>query len=227
MLGNNYKIEMASRDDLEKIVSLHLASFTADEHVPVLIGEHYVKSNYKWLLSHKNAFILIARDRERIIGLQSVSLRSFELPMFIACFPLLVYSMLKKPQLIINRKLWKRLLRVTHKLKSGKKKFKGNIAHFIIGIVDAEYRGKGIFSAIVNAAVQKCREYNCKAIYTGIYKKNIKTREIFIKFGWKECPELETYETCYYSVDLTAPPEPDMLTIRGNDKILYEIPAGK
>jgi GNAT superfamily N-acetyltransferase len=205
MLGNNYTLKIANSDDLEKIVDLHLASFTSDEHIPVLIGKQYVKASYKWLLSHKNAFILIARDNEKIIGLQSVSIGSFEIPMFIACLPALLYSMLTNPKLIINNKLWKRLIRILNRLKPGKIKTHGKFAHFIIGIVDADYRGKGIFSAVVNAAVQKCKENNCKTIFTGIYKKNVTTQRIFLKYGWKNCPEMETNETYYYCLDLASP----------------------
>lgn len=227
MLGNKYTLKIAISDDLDKIVDLHLASFTSDEHIPVLIGRKYVKANYKWLLSHKNAFILIAKDNDRIIGLQSVSIGPFEIPMFLACLPALCYSMLTNPKLIVNKQLWKRLIRISNKLKPGKNKKTGKYAHFIIGIVDADYRGKGVFSAVVNAAVQKCKENDCKIIYTGIYKNNLTTQRIFLKYGWKICPELETNETYYYCLNLETSQKSVNSTNQLNSYHFHEIPSGK
>ncbi len=202
MLGSKYTIRKATLKDLDKIIDLHLASFSSEEHIPVLIGKRYVRATYQWILTHENGFVLIAQDGDNIIGLQSVCIGSYELPMFLSCLPDLIISLITNYRLFLSKRLWKRLLRVFSKLKIKRNGTMEKYANFIIGIIDSQYRGKGIFSVIVNSAVQICKENGCKKIYTGIYKQNITTQQIFTRYGWIICPELETRETCFYQIDL-------------------------
>lgn len=123
--------------------------------------------------------------------------------MFIACLPEFFISLLLKPSLIVNRELWSRLLRVFKILRIERGVFnKEAFAQLIIGTVASDYRGKGIFSRLIEATKQYSSEQGIKILGTAIYKKNTVTQNILIKGGWNIVPVLETNETVYFVYNL-------------------------
>lgn len=198
-MRNNLKIRLATKTDLEEITKLHLTSFRPEEHVPVILGRRYVKATYRWLIMSKKTYTLVATIENEIIGLVSVCDESFTIPMFIACLPEFAISLILNPRLIVNRKLWTRLLRRSKINNTG-----GNIvkqtgfAQMVIGVVASGFQGQGIFPSLVESTKRFSLERGSRAIYAGIYKTNLSSCKVFIKGGWKICPELETNDTVYY-----------------------------
>lgn len=199
MNENPVSIRLATLADVDALTALHVASFTPDEHVPVMLGQNYVRATYVWQTTSNQAYVLVTEDWGKIVGLIAVCDGPFTRPMFLACFPELLRSLLRHPTLLFQKKLWRRLFRLPD-VPKGKRR----IAHYpgfaqmTIGAVDAQYRGKGIFPALVEATKTYSRDRGSKAIRAGIYKTNQPSRRVFIKGGWIETPELETKDTVFY-----------------------------
>jgi ribosomal protein S18 acetylase RimI-like enzyme len=195
-----YSIRRATVGDLEGLTRLHCASFTPDEHVPVMFGESYVRATYRWQLTQDSVYVLVADDHGRVIGLISVSDGSFTLPMLKACMGEMIKSLAKHPALLFKPQVWKRLIRRT----SSDNKQADAIAHtpgmaqMIIGAVDSECRGRRIFPALIDATVVESTKRGTRAIRAGVYKRNIPVQRAFIKAGWLEAPLFETEDTKYY-----------------------------
>jgi hypothetical protein len=202
-MNNNFNIRPAINTELEEITELHLASFGPEEHIPVILGRRYIKAIYRWLIISKKTYILVATNENEIVGLVSVCDESYTLPMFIACLPEFTISLILHPSLIVNRKLWTRLLRRSTITKTGRNivKQKGS-AQLVIVAISSGYRGQGIFHDLIEAAKLISLKRGSTAIYSGIHKTNLSSRKAFIKEGWKKCPEMETSDTVYYVVYL-------------------------
>ena len=192
-------IRLASSADLDAVTTLHCASFTPEDHVPVMLGERYVRATYRWQISGKQAYTLVAEMNNNIVGLVAVCDGPFTSPMFMTCLPVFFLSLLRNPRLLFRKKLWRRLFRRPDVSKSSR-----NIADYpgfaqmTIGAVDSSCRGKGIFPALVEETKTYSKARGSRAIRAGIYKSNTPSRRVFIKGGWIETPELETADTVFY-----------------------------
>ena len=195
----HFVIRKATLEDLEKVTALHLASFHSDDHVPVMIGPSYVKATYKWQISSPEAYTLVADANGKIVGLVGMCDKSFTRPMFMACLGALFQSLLKKPSLLFQRKLWDRLFRDSKSSSKGETMARcPGMAQMTIGVVDSDYRGYGVFPALVEATKSFSSARGSRGIRAGIYKINNSSRRVFIKGGWIETPELETSDTVFY-----------------------------
>lgn len=194
-----YVIRLAMPRDLEALTQLHCNSFAPEDHVPVMLGESYVRATYRWLVTSRQAYCLVADSGGRIIGLVAVCDGSFTRPVFFACLPEFVGSLLRSPGLAFRRKLWVRLFRRPDV--SGESRgiadYPG-FAQMTIGAVDREFRGAGVFPALVEATKAYSRDRGSRAIRAGIYKGNTPSRRVFIKGGWIETRQLETDDTVFY-----------------------------
>ncbi len=192
-------IRQARLTDIDTLTQLHCASFQPEEHIPVMLGPNYVRATYKWLTTSSTAYVMVAEVEGKIVGLVAVCDKPFTVPMFFSCFGEFIKSLLRKPSLLVNKKLWKRMFRHSETSKSGEKftHYPG-FAQMTIGAVDTSYRGMAIFPALVNATTDVSRSRGSRAIQAGVYKINNSSRRVFIKGGWIETPELETDETVFY-----------------------------
>lgn len=213
MTENSISIRLATVADVDDLTELHYASFTPDEHVPVMLGKQYVRATYVWQVTGTRSYVLVAEELGRIVGLIAVCDGPFTRPMFFACLPELIKSLLRSPGLIFQRRLWNRLLRRPDISKASKhiSDYPG-FAQMTIGAVDVKCRGSGIFPALVESTKTFSRNRGSRAIRAGIYKNNRPSRRVFIKGGWIETPELETKETVFY-VHYIDPDFPSVLGI--------------
>ena len=108
---DGYAIRKATLQDIDDLTRLHCASFRPEEHVPMMLGERYVKATYRWQVGSKDAYTLVADLGEKIVGLIAVSDVPFTMPMFRACLGEFMLSLAKKPRLLFQAHLWRRLLR--------------------------------------------------------------------------------------------------------------------
>jgi len=214
MLSNDdnkgYIIRLATTDDIEALTELHCASFQPGEHVPVMLGRDYVRATYRWLVSGKQAYGLVAEIDEKIIGLIAVCDGSYTRPMFMACLPEFIAALLRSPGLLFQKRLWERLFRRPDATKAGKiiVDYPG-FAQITIGAVDVNYRDVGVFRALVNATKFYSQQRGSRAIRVGIYKMNGPSRKVFIRGGWIETHQLETRDTVFYVhiIDTSFPSE--------------------
>jgi GNAT superfamily N-acetyltransferase len=201
--GKSISIRLATLKDLEKVTDLHLAIFRPDDHLPVMLGPRYVKATYRWQIRSPKAYILVAEADGKIVGLVGICDKQYTKLMFMACLGEFILSLLKNPTLLFQRKLWQRLFRKPLMSSKGEimARYSG-MAQMTIVTVDANYRGIGVFPALVDAARSFSKARGSRAILVGIYKTNMSSRRAFIKVGWVETPELETLDTVFYVVYL-------------------------
>jgi ribosomal protein S18 acetylase RimI-like enzyme len=199
LLESPYRIRLAKLEEVDALTDLHIRSFCPNDHVPVMLGKTYVRATYRWLIAGGSAYVLVAEEENNLIALIAVCDGPFTGRMFKACLPEFFLSLAHNPALLINKKLWQRLLR-----RSGINKVSRRIVNYpglaqmTIGAVDENCRGKGVFPDLVKATIKYSRERGSRAIRAGVYKENNASRRVFIKEKWLEIPELETSETVFY-----------------------------
>jgi GNAT superfamily N-acetyltransferase len=195
-----FTIRLASTQDLDALADLHCDCFKAEDHVPVMLGKHYVRATYRWLVTGGEAYTLVADADGRIVGIIAVADRSFTQPMFKACLGEFMLSLLRNPKLLFEKKLWDRLFRRSDDMSGAGEKIASHpgVAQMTIGAVAADYRGQGVFPALVEATKTFSTQRGSRAIRAGIYKPNTPSRRVFIKGGWIETPQLETSDTVFY-----------------------------
>jgi hypothetical protein len=203
-------VRLATLADLDDVTRLHMASFKPEDHVPVMLGSDYVRATYKWQISSPEAYTLVAELDGKIVGLVAVCDKPFTKPMFMASIGEFIRSLLRKPGLLFQSKLWERLFR--HEGSSAKGDRLANypgMAQMTIGAVDANCRGAGVFPALVEATKSFSKARGSRAIRAGIYKPNMPSRRVFIKGEWIETKDLETTDTVFYVayLDPTLPAE--------------------
>ena len=194
-----FMVRTATIADLDSLTELHCDSFGPEDHIPVMLGRDYVRATYRWLTTSSQAYCLVADSDHKIIGLVSVCDRSFTRPMFLACFPEFIRSLLHSPGLIVTSRLWERLLRGSAASEEAKHIVASpGFAQLSVVAVDAKWRGTGIFQALVEAAKTCSKNRGTLAIRAGVYKFNQASRRAFAKNGWIETPQLETADTVFY-----------------------------
>ena len=203
-------IRLATPSDIYSMTELHCNSFSADEHIPMMLGPLYVQATYRWLVGSGRSFALVAESEESIIGLIAVCDGPFTRPMFFSCLPALLKSILLSPQLILKKRLWGRLFRKPSqptRTGSTKREKDYEFAQMTIGAVKSAYRGLGIFPALVQALIPYCEKRGSKGIVAGVYKINTASRNVFVKNNWHEEELLETSDTVFYIYKIqSAPP---------------------
>ena len=192
-------IRTAIESDINDLTELHCSSFRPEEHVPVMLGKNYVRATYRWLVTSSQAYCLVADTSHEIIGMVTVCDGPFTRPMFLACLPEFIRSLLRSPKLFFEKNLWNRLLRRPEASNDQKRitDYPG-FAQLMVVAVDTDYRGAGIFSALAEAATTCSKNRGSVAIRAGVYKFNQPSRRAFAKNGWLEMPQLETSDTVFY-----------------------------
>jgi ribosomal protein S18 acetylase RimI-like enzyme len=190
---------LGRRDDLEVLVDLHWRTFPPEEHVPVMLGKEYVRATYKWQICSYDAYVVVAEREGQVAGCVTMADGAFTRPMFFACLPEFVASLRAKPALLLERRLWGRLLRGV-KLPPAARRIVNHeaVAQLIMIFVDSQFRGQGVVPAMLEAVIQTSRARGSRAIRVGVYKENVASRKAFLKAGWVEVSALETAETVFF-----------------------------
>lgn len=194
------KIEIATINDLREITALHCLSFKPEDHAPMMLGENYVKATYRWLITSKESYVLIGKEDGVIMGLVAVCDGAFTKPMFIACLPEFIKSIILKPKRLFSKMLWERLLRRPD-VDNNKISIidTPGFAQMTIGAVNSNFRGSGVFGLLIEETRNISNNRGSQGIRAGVYKKNKSSRRVFEKSGWQEMKYLETEETVFYT----------------------------
>jgi GNAT superfamily N-acetyltransferase len=204
-LSQKVSIRLATAADVDALTELHCASFGPEDNLPAMLGKDFVQATFRWQVNGKEAYTLVGEDDGKLVGLVAVCDGSFSRPMLMACLPEFILSLLKNPFLLFRRKLWRRLFRYLNSSAQSKSiADHPGFAQMIIGAVDAAYRGKNVFAALIEATKKFSKARGSRAIRAGIYKTNTSSRRVFVKCGWTESPELETHDTVFYVAYLDA-----------------------
>ncbi len=196
----NLVIRFAKPEDITELVELHCRSFTPEQHVPVVIGKHYIKAIFKWILQNPLTYAFVAEENHRLIGYICVCDHAYSSRMFLACLPDFIKSVIRNPKLIGSKLLWKRFLR-REGYKDEKAKMIAShpgLTYIMFGAVDGNARGKGVYIELYNAVKKYSVTRGARALRGDVYKHNSVMRRVKEKDHWIEIPELETSETVAY-----------------------------
>lgn len=199
-INEKVTLRLGIYEDAAQLTNLHLLLFSPNEHVPVVFGEDYILAIYSWMLRSDETFVLVAEVNNTIVGFISACDSPYTFRMFISCLPDLVKSFIKKPGLIFNKILWKRLLRHSQNpqnIQSINQKELA-ISQIIFGGVDPNFRRFGIYTQINNYLKDYSKKRNIRAIRSEVYKENVSIRRYKENDGWIEVSELETTDTVTY-----------------------------
>lgn len=195
-----YTIRLATPADIDTLTELHWACFGPDDHLPVILGKPYIKAMYRWQVSGKEAYAVIAESGGEAIAFGGASDGPYMWPMFKACFGQFLISLLRNPLLLVDRRLWQRLLGSQKALDDQARAIlnRPGVAYLTAGAVDARFRGMGINGAVAEALKAISQSRGSKALCVGMRRDNQASRRVFDKLGWAEVPASETSELVHY-----------------------------
>ncbi len=186
---------VAARADVERMVRLHLASFSTDDHLGVLLGQAFIRASYRWHVRDESACAIVAEAGGRLVGLCGVCDGPFTGRMIHGCAAALVAGLVRRPGLLANRRLWSRLTRTTgHPEWVSRFCASRRVAQLTYIAVDANSRGNGVFPSLVRRCEAICRSREITAIRVGVYRSNLRSQRAFEKCGWRLVPALGSDE---------------------------------
>jgi len=192
-------IRLALESDVEAMAKLHLASFSPDEHLGVLLGPAFVRASYLWHVTDETAYVIIAEMDGNLLGLLGMCDGPFTMRMIRGCWQAFLGAFARHHQLLIDRRLWSRLARA--KVRSEwVTEFCSTpgVAQMTIGAVDVNARGHNVFPSLIRSCENISKERGSAAVRAGVYRGNAPCRRAFVKSGWIEIPELGSDETVYF-----------------------------
>ena len=205
-----FTTRLATPADVDSLAELHCASFSPEDNILATLGNRYVRAMHRWQVNEEKAYTLIAESEGRIIGFLGHHEGSYGWSMFRACLGEFLLSMLKNPLLVFNKDLWQRLFRRPHSADDIWNRLANypGVERGTNGAVDAEFRGKGVFPALLEASKAVAESRGTRAFLGGVYKPNRAMQRALMKAGFIET-ELETHDTvilvCF--LDPTLPDE--------------------
>jgi GNAT superfamily N-acetyltransferase len=205
-----FTTRLATPADVDSLTELHCTSFSPEENVLAMLGKRYVRAVHRWQVSDKKAYTFVAESEGRIIGFLSRHDGPYTWSMFMACLGEFLLSMLKNPLLVFNKALWQRLFRRAHSADDSWNRLANypGVERGINGAVDAEFRGKGVFTALLEASKTVAESRGTRAILGSVYKRNRAMQRAQVKAGFV-MTGLETSDTVTLALflDPTLPEE--------------------
>ena len=190
---------IATAADVEAMATLHLASFSPDEHLGVLLGPGFVRASYRWHVSGGTAYAIVAELDGRLVGLLGMCDGPFTTRMIRGCIPAFLGAIARRPRLLAERGLWSRLARAKASAEwVARFCSTPGVAQMTIGAVDGAARGHSVFPSLIARCEEISRSRGISAVRAGVYRSNAPCRRAFVKSGWTEVPALGSEETVYF-----------------------------
>ncbi len=195
-----FTIRLATPADIDALTALHCACFGPDDHVPVLLGEQFIKAMYRWQVSSEEAFTLIVESGDEAIAFGGACDGPYMWPMFRACLREFLMSLVKSPLLLVDGRLWRRLFFSQKALdKQARRSLnRPGVAHLTVGAVDARFRGKGIHSAYLEALMAIIKSRGSKSVCVAMGRANHAAHKAFDQLGWTEVSASEASDIVHY-----------------------------
>jgi GNAT superfamily N-acetyltransferase len=205
-----FTTRLATPADVDSLTELHWASFSPEENVLAMLGKRYVRAVHRWQVSDKKAYTFVAESEGIIIGFLGRHDGPYTWPMFMACLGEFLLSMLKNPLLVFNKALWQRFFRRAHSADDSWTRLINypGVELGMNGAVDAEFRGKGVFTTLLKASTAVAESRGTRAILGSVYKGNRAMQRAQMKAGFV-MTGLETADTVILALflDPTLPEE--------------------
>jgi GNAT superfamily N-acetyltransferase len=192
-------IRLADLRDVEAMADLHCHSFSEKEHIGILLGARFVQATYRWHVTDPTAYALVAELEGQLIGLLGMCDSAFTGPMFRFAVRPLIWAVLRRPRLLVDRRVVGRFFRA-----SGGEKWVSEfcaapgVAQMTIAAVSETARGHNVFPRLIQECEVYAAERGSRAIRAGVYRWNAPSQRAFVKRGWPEVPELGSADTVFF-----------------------------
>lgn len=205
----SFTIRLATPEDIDAVTELHWACFQPDEHLPVILGKPFIQAMYRWQVSAKEAYMVVAESGGELIGFAGACDGPYRWLMLKACQRQLVISLVRNPLVLLNRRLWRHLFASREALDREARRtlIRPGVAHLTTGAVDTRFRGMGIIRALVKTVQAISRSRGSEALCVGVYRTNHAIRRAFAKLSWTEVSVSKTSELVHYITYLDSEPE--------------------
>lgn len=181
------------------MVALHLASFSPDEHLGVLLGPGFVRASYAWHVTDPAAWAIVAEMQGSVVGLLGMCDGPFTSRVLRSCLGSFIASLLRRPGLLFDRRLWSRLVREKPSAPwVGRFSAELGVAQMTIGAVDSGTRGVSVFPSLIRECERLGQVRGLRAVRAGVYRGNLPCQRSFAKCGWTEVEALGSVDTVYF-----------------------------
>ena len=171
--------------DVDALVDLHYRVFDERTHLAMLFGRAFVRAAYRWYSESRDAFTLVAEVNGRLEGSCTVNRGSYYV-VFLKNGPALARAVLSKPDLVLEKAIWRRLLA----LRARRLANAGDRAYLAYLAVSPAVRETGIGKALIAAAIVECRRRGWDEMITAIHRDNVPARFMYRTLGFEEFSQL-------------------------------------
>src|SRR5688572_14558771 len=151
----------------------------------MLFGRAFLCAAYRWYSDSSEAFTLVADIGGRVEGSCTVNRGSYYI-VFRRNVRALVTSVFRRPGLLLNKAVWRRLGALRRK----RGRIAGDAAYLAYLSVSDAGRRAGIGKALVTAAIDECGRRGWGEIVTAIHRDNVPARFMYKILGFEEFGEL-------------------------------------
>ena len=187
-----FEVRVASPGDVNELVKLHYRVFDARTHYLLLLGRRLITRVYRWYCESPDAFAVLAENDQGILGCATVN-QGLYYSFLGRNWLQVARAFVTKPQLIFNRLVLRRIntLRASRRATRLQREC-SHTAYLAYLAVDGSARGKRVGAALIQAAVQRCRDRGWEELVTCFHRANPVGERFYNKLGFEPFPELNT-----------------------------------
>jgi ribosomal protein S18 acetylase RimI-like enzyme len=203
MIPEPPRIRQGQPADVERLVDLHCQVFDERTHLAMLFGRAFLRAAYQWYSDSPEAFALVAEVDGEVRGSCTVNRGSYYV-VFRRNVRALVGSVFRKPSVLLNRAVWRRL----GALRPKRGRTVGDVAYLAYLTVSDAGRRAGIGKALVTAAIEECGRRRWGEMVTAFHRDNVPARLMYKSLGFEEFAELTHDDLVGIRLRITSRPLP-------------------
>jgi len=200
-----FEVRLAALADVDRLVGLHVATFTPEEHLLILFGAPVLRPIYRWFVSSPETFTMVATSGGEVVGLCTACNRPYNGPMIRNNMFALALGALRHPLVLFHPEIVARLRRaLSFSRRSGRAACQELDPPAQLGFlaVSPQYHGAQVGESLVQQAIRECGRRHWNRVRAGVYKKNLPARFMYSKLGFKENKGLRTEQLVFVEIDL-------------------------
>jgi hypothetical protein len=188
----------ATLEDLESIVAIHKMCFTPATHALMHLGDDFLRATYRWLITSKIAFTVVAEKDSAIVGFQSGCDRPYRGALFRDNIGALLMALCSRPWIVARLQVLDSL-RSSLPFTQGRKDIDRTVpAQLVINGVHPKHRlGFEVANQLLVATLACGRSRGWTRLIGGVYKKNVVILFLCKLHGFKRIDYLDTDLRCF------------------------------
>lgn len=195
--GGEVLVAQATERDLEEITALHLECLSPSVNLASLLGAAFVRAAHRWFITSETTCVIKATVDGELAGFTTLSETPYTVPMLLACRRQALASLLLRPWLLLDsRVFWRlmsRLRRSSSEAVGGK-----NVAQVGFTAVSPRFRRRGVGARLKAASIDECRRRGSSGLLTGVAAGNRASIALNERFGFREVEAAASGQLRYY-----------------------------